>query len=122
MRRSGYPGRMLAAAALMLFVASCSGSGNGISSSSLPKADRARQSEAFGSFRPKASGKIKHVVIIVQENRSFDNLFHAFPGADTKGYGYTSTGEKVTLQPVDLETTWDIDHSSGAFYAACNGQ
>ncbi|MGA8533361.1 MAG: alkaline phosphatase family protein [Candidatus Tumulicola sp.] len=123
MRRSGYPGRVLAAATLTLFVASCGGSSNGISpSSGLPTENTARGSEAFGSFRPQASGKIKHVVIIVQENRSFDNLFHAFPGADTKGYGYTSTGEKVTLQPVGLESTWDIDHSSGAFFAACNGQ
>ena len=31
-----------------------------------------------------ASGihKIKHVVIIMQENRSFDNYFGAYPGAD----------------------------------------
>ena len=29
-----------------------------------------------------SSGKIKHVVIIVQENRSFDNLFDCFPGTD----------------------------------------
>jgi phospholipase C len=27
-------------------------------------------------------GKIKHVVIIVQENRSFDNFFDCFPGTD----------------------------------------
>ncbi len=29
-----------------------------------------------------SSGKIKHVVIIVQENRSFDNFFDCFPGTD----------------------------------------
>ena len=27
--------------------------------------------------------KIKHIVIIVQENREVDNFFNGFPGADT---------------------------------------
>src|SRR5579863_3343156 len=31
---------------------------------------------------------ITHVVIIMQENRSFDNLFYGFPKADTATYGY----------------------------------
>jgi len=30
---------------------------------------------------------IRHVIVIVQENRSFDNVFHGFPGADTVGSG-----------------------------------
>ena len=33
------------------------------------------------------AGKIKHIVYIVQENRSFDNLFQGYPGADTVPYG-----------------------------------
>ena len=72
-------------------------------------------------MRGASSGKIKHVVIIVQENRSFNNLFYGFPGAKTAKYGYDSSGKKIKLQPVGLETTWDIDHSSYAFFAACNG-
>jgi len=32
--------------------------------------------------RPRASDFIKHVIIIVQENRSFDHYFGTFPGAD----------------------------------------
>jgi phospholipase C len=70
----------------------------------------------------RASGKIAHVVIIVQENRSFDNLFQGYPGADTQSYGYTSKGQKVTLQPASLGSYWDIDHSSKGFLAACDGQ
>ncbi len=31
---------------------------------------------------------IKHVVVIIQENRSFDNVFQGYPGADTQSYGY----------------------------------
>jgi phospholipase C len=74
------------------------------------------------NMRHKASGKITHVVIIVQENRSFDNLFQGFPGADVQSYGYTSSGAKVTLQPVPLGINWDIDHRSAAYYNACDGQ
>ncbi len=65
--------------------------------------------------------KIQNVVIIVQENRSLDNLFQGFPGADTKPYGYDSAGKKVTLGSVSLATTWDVDHSSASFLSACNG-
>ncbi len=64
---------------------------------------------------------IKHVVIIVQENRSFDNLFQGFPGADTQSYGYESNGQQIQLGQIGLETNWDIDHSSSSFFAACNG-
>jgi phospholipase C len=68
-----------------------------------------------------ASGKIKHIVIVVQENRSFNDLFYGFPGAKTAKYGYDSHDKKVTLVPIGLETRWDIDHSSYAFELACNG-
>ena len=66
-------------------------------------------------------GKIQHVIIVVQENRSFNNLFYGFKGATTSGYGYDTRGRKIALKPVTLGVRWDIDHSSGAFFAACNG-
>jgi phospholipase C len=49
-----------------------------------------------------ASRYLKHVVIIVQENRTFDNLFYGFRGAHYTTYGYTHDGVKVMLHPVDL--------------------
>ncbi|HTU83795.1 MAG TPA: alkaline phosphatase family protein [Candidatus Acidoferrales bacterium] len=55
-------------------------------------------------------GKIRHVVIVMQENRSFDNLFHGFPGADTVDYGY-GHGTKYALKPWSMTNPWDIDHS-----------
>ena len=47
--------------------------------------------------RHASSSPITHVVVIMQENRSFDNLFHGFPRADraTSGYGH---GMKYTLR------------------------
>jgi len=68
-----------------------------------------------------ASGPIQHVVIIVQENRSFNNLFYGFKGAKTVTFGLNSSNQPITLQPVGLETTWDLDHSSSSFFEACNG-
>ncbi len=66
-------------------------------------------------------GKIQHVIYIVQENRSFDNLFQGYPGADTQSYGYIHTGQKVNLTPVGLGAFYDIDHSAQAMFAACDG-
>jgi phospholipase C len=40
------------------------------------------QLRAFGASPAGATGKIRHVVIIIQENRSFDHYFGTFPGAD----------------------------------------
>lgn len=65
--------------------------------------------------------KIDHVVIVIQENRSVDNLFQGFPGADTQPYGYDSTGKKIALGQIPLEAAWDLDHSSTAFFTSCNG-
>jgi phospholipase C len=59
---------------------------------------------------PKVSANIKHVVVIMQENRSFDNLFFGFPGADTVQFGMNHE-EVVQLQPVPLEDpVRDVDH------------
>ena len=60
-------------------------------------------------------GKIEHVVIIFQENRSTDDLFEGFPGADTATSGPSSDGRTVALRPVPLEAPGDLDHSHGGF-------
>ncbi len=61
------------------------------------------------------SSKIQHVVIIVQENRSVDNLFHGLPGADTANYGYNSLDQQVALQPEPLTAPYDISHQHSAY-------
>ena len=64
---------------------------------------------------PMQSQKIKHVVVIMQENRSFDNLFHGFPGADTVDSGM-SYGKLVALRPVRMEQGTDLDHSQAGWW------
>ncbi len=67
------------------------------------------------------AGKIEHVVFIVQENRSFDNMFEGYPGADTVSSGKNSKGQTIALQPASLSQQYIIDHSAQAMFAACDG-
>jgi phospholipase C len=60
------------------------------------------------SFDP--SLKIQHVVIIIQENRSFDNMFNGFPGADTAQSGKMSNGQTVQLTQIGLDQGFDLRH------------
>jgi phospholipase C len=65
--------------------------------------------------------KIKHIVWIMQENRSFDNLFQGYPGADTSSTGQDSFGHTIALRPIPFTSGYDISHTSVAHFAACNG-
>jgi phospholipase C len=62
-----------------------------------------------------AHSKIRHVVIIVQENRTPDNLFNGLPGADTVRSGKNSHGQTVELHRVPLATDYILIHSHWAF-------
>ena len=57
-------------------------------------------------------GRIKHVVIIVQENRTFDNLFNGFPGADTVQTGLDHTGATRKLVALPLNQHGDWGHGT----------
>jgi len=65
---------------------------------------------------------IKHVVVIMQENRTFDNLFYGFPGADSAQSGMNK-GVTVPLSPVPLSEGTDLNHSHYSWWRAWdNGQ
>ncbi len=61
------------------------------------------------------AAKIRHVVIIFQENRSVDNLFNGLPGADTVTTGKNSRGQLVPLRAIPLASNYDISHEHSAF-------
>jgi phospholipase C len=96
------------ALALSLALASCTGtsalSGGAANAPALPALRAA--------IRPHGNTPIQHVVVIVQENRSFDNLFAGFPGADAPMVGVNHKGKKVPLKAIPFTTT-DINHGYG---------
>jgi phospholipase C len=59
--------------------------------------------------------KIQYVVVIFQENRTPDNLFHGLPNADIADSGVNSRGETIPLTPVPLASDYDLDHSYASF-------
>jgi len=70
------------------------------------------------------SAYIQHVVVIIQENRSFDDLFATFPGADGTTYGYmkTPSGELYEpLQEVNLAEKCDFIHGYEGFLKDYDG-
>ena len=82
--------------------------------SAAPSDDRHHQQYSYGVER------IQHIVFIVKENRTFDNYFGSFPGADGATTGAIHTGEVISLshQP---DITHDIGHSFFDARTAING-
>ena len=103
-------------AVLSLFALAGCASG---SQSSLPYMQSAT---ALRALDGSGAGKITHVVYVVQENRSFDNLFQGYPGRRHRF-------ERKELERPDdraaarlaRRTSTIIDHSAYAMFAACNG-
>jgi phospholipase C len=58
---------------------------------------------------------IQHVIIIVQENRTPDNIFQGLPGANISKTGLDSKGQIVTLKPVSLAASFDLGHNRQSF-------
>jgi phospholipase C len=95
------PAPLLATAALLLSLNSCGNNSSG------------------GGDTPPS--KIKHVIVIVQENRTPDNLFHdpvlIANGADIASSGTNSLGQTVQLTPTSLGVDYDLSHLHSAFVA-----
>jgi phospholipase C len=54
---------------------------------------------------------IKHIVFIIKENRTFDNYFGRYPGANGATTGKTSTGETVELSVATDVFEPDLGHA-----------
>ncbi len=97
-----------------LAIASCSSS---------PFALRQSQGDTHYSYGS-GSNVLQHVVIVIQENRTFDNFFSTFPGADgaTQGRMKTPSGYTyVALHPAPLNEKCDFGHSYSGFLKEYDG-
>ena len=70
--------------------------------------------------RAASSHYIEHVVLIVQENRTFDDFFATYPGADGATHGTMHDGKTVKLKEVPLEGP-TLDNGWTSFVAAYDG-
>ena len=93
-----------------LVLAGCSNGGG----SALPLSQQVAQPSAKAGSSP-----ITHVIVIVQENRSFDNLFATFPGADgaTSGNSATVQANAGDAQEAKTRRALDINHDYTTFLA-----
>ena len=106
---------LAASLVVVLTISSCSASSN-------PAPEPNAADNAFlQSLTQSSSGKIRHIVYVIQENRSFNDMFEGYPGARTTPDGKDSSGQKIPLQPMSLKTTYDMDHSAHAMFEDCNG-
>jgi len=61
---------------------------------------------AAGSMPLSAHGSspIQHVIVVVQDSRTFENLFAGYPKADAPTYGSTLGGKRVPLSPISFQS------------------
>jgi phospholipase C len=71
------------------------------------------------------AGGFRHVIVVVQENRTPDNLFGSDttfePGVDIARSGVNSAGASILLRPTPLAGCYDISHTHSAFMAMFDG-
>jgi phospholipase C len=98
----------LRAAAIAVFAVACGLAG----CSNYVVEDASKPSPALPATKvqPVGGSPIEHIVVIMQENRSFDNLFNGYPGADTVKSGM-SDGVPIPLKPVSLADGRDLTHT-----------
>jgi phospholipase C len=99
--------RLITGLMAIALLAAC-GSGVPASSSVPPLAQRA-------AHRLQSSNPISHIVVIVQENRTVDDMFNGLPGANTQSWGYNKQGQVVQLQPELLTAPFGLSHQHKAF-------
>src|SRR5436309_12672455 len=69
------------------------------------------QARAIDAVRYRTRWPIKHVIFIVKENRSFDQYFGLFPGANGTTVGMTRDGQRPLTQGIPERLQHDLLHN-----------
>lgn len=96
--------------AAALLAEGCAGSGGPSGSGSFLPPGQAKQGKYF-----------THIVVVIQENRTFDNLFATFPGADGTTIGHMHNGRTIRLRPANLESPYSPSNAYVSWLHAWNG-
>lgn len=100
--------RLAAVLALALLAAACSGT-DLPEWDPLPPLDYGTAPDAVDAEAFETTTPIKHVVFVIKENRTFDNMFGLFPGADGVSVGIDRGEQRPLTQALDALPT-DIKH------------
>jgi phospholipase C len=107
--------QVAATVAIAFAVAGCSAGAPAVTPPPVATAPLSRQ-----GVTPSRASKITHIVLLVQENRSFDNFFATFPGADGATSGKMHNGKTIPLKKHNLSSL-DISHDSQTFQTDYDG-
>jgi phospholipase C len=102
---------MLSLVASVVLLAACTNQPPAAGSFDLPSLETGLGADASVS----SGAYIKHVIVVVQENRSFDNLFATFQGADGTTQGLLHTGKTIPLREANLFTANDLSNAHSTF-------
>jgi phospholipase C len=101
----------VAAVCVLIALPSCGGGSNTASRSAPPVVT------PTPTATPGRHTRFEHIIVVEQENRTVDNMFNGFAGAETVRTG-NRFGQTVALQETPLEpTAWDLDHTHRGFVA-----
>jgi phospholipase C len=76
--------------------------------------------DAQRGARQEGAHKIQHIIFLIKENRTFDNYFGTYPGANGATKAVASDGKQVALIH-EADQIPDIDHSSEGARNAYDG-
>ena len=76
--------------------------------------------DVFDATQLETATPIKHVVFLIKENRTFDNLFGTFPGANGVSVGMDGGAPRPLVHGTDGRTDGDIPHCYPCAIAAWN--
>jgi phospholipase C len=107
--RIAFPLAVVAAAGLLSAVTACS-----VKGALAPPVPGAAKS----AVHRLGASPIQHVVYIFQENRSFDDLFQGYPGANTVSQGLNSQGQEIPLTAIPFTAPYDVNHGVQAYVSA----
>jgi phospholipase C len=102
--------------ALAALSAGCGGGGTPVTPGALGQATQPI-AQILPNRVKKTTSPFQHIVIIVQENESFDHFFYGYPGADTSTTCKIHTGQTIPLVKQALGVSTGTSHYSVDFLA-----
>ncbi|MGH2807026.1 MAG: phospholipase C [Actinomycetota bacterium] len=116
------PSRLVAALAAMAVAFACTSAGETRDGSSSRRGGNPGPTPVVtGEPVEKVETPIEHVVILIKENRTFDNYFGRYPGADGAMSGETSDGRRIPLEDAADILYHDLGHDFVDGLIAING-